>query len=201
MVVSRTLENAHKFVYLAKAYPEKKVNEIINLFRLSPIDINCAIWLALDKKWVEIVDREEVIEVPHPKKPKKKVEKKVQVSYAKVIGKPAEWAFKDQWNFGAEVKELEASLVYAFAHLNAEEKDLEENYVANWLTGYAPQDTLIAIKHLLETDILHEYEIEDGDSAYIFYTLKENAGKNWGTKQFKANPLTGEPNDTDEKSE
>lgn len=191
MHTKKMLENAHKFVYLVEAYPEKNVGDVIGLFRLSPIDINCAIWVALEKKWLEIDEREEEVETPNPAKPTETIKKVVPVQYFKVLQRPK------VWDFGADVQELEDNLDFAFGKLNAEEKDLEENYLNNWLGGYAPQDVLIAVKHLIEENILHEYQIEDGDSNYIFYTLKENEGKNWGAKQFKTNPLTGEPNEAE----
>ena len=34
-----------------------------------------------------------------------------------------------------------------------------------------------------------EYEIEDGENKYVFYTLYQNRDKLWGRKQFKADPL------------
>lgn len=166
--------NAHKFAYLVETYPEKTVSDIIGLFRISPIDINCAIWLAIENGLVSQVNSEQ------PR--------------AELLRAPK------VWDFGDNVAELEKALEYAFTKLNAEEKDMEENYMANWTTGYYPQDVLIAVKHLIERGILHEYEIEDGDNNYIFYTLKANAGKNWGAKQFKQNPLTGEPNPVEQEA-
>lgn len=185
------LQNANKFVYLAKAYPEKDVPGLLGLFRLSPIDMNCAIWYALELKWIEIEDRKEMRPILD-KKGQPTGEQEVELQYVKVVGQP------DTWGFGEAEEYLEDSLVYAFGKLNAEEKDLEENYLGNWLAGYAPQDTLIAVKHLLEDGVLHEYQIEDGDNSYIFYTLKANVGKNWGAKQFKVNPLTDEPNEAEQ---
>jgi hypothetical protein len=162
------VRNAHKFTYLAKAYPEKSIKKIIELMQLPQIDVNCAIWLTLDAGWVRVVKHEETDYAETPKLP-------------------------DAWDFGPEVDNLKTAIIYMFAKLNAEEKDLEEHYLANLLAGYPVRDTLVAIKHLLETGTIHEYQIEDGEDSYIFYTLKVNAGKNWGQKQFKTNPLTGEP--------
>ena len=169
VITKKMLINANKFAYLIKVYPEKTVPEIIGLFALPPVDINCAVWAALDLKFVREMGPE--------------------TNFSEIIKPPKEW------DFGQEVDDLEDELIYAFKKLNADEKDMEENYLANWTSGYHPHDALIAIKHLLEDDVLHEYEIEDGESKYIFYTLKKNAGKNWGAKQFKENPLTGEQNE------
>lgn len=185
MITEKMLHNANKLVYLAKAYPEKTVGDLLNLFRLAPIDVNCAIWVATELKWTALGSRKEEVD-DFNAKGKKVGTKLVELQFLTVVSTP------DTWDFGPEEKELEDMIAYAFEKLNAEEKDLEENYLASWLTGYSTQDVLIATKRLLDEGVLHEYELEDGDSAYIFYSLKKNAGKNWGAKQFKSNPLTGE---------
>lgn len=167
----RIEQNAQKFAYLIKAYPEKTIPEIIGLFQLGPIDINSAIWAAVDLGYISEMDQED--------------------QHAKILKEPK------VWNFGVDESDLEFALEYAFKKLNAQEKDMEENYLSNWVGGYPAQDSLIAVKRLIEKDVLHEYQIEDGENAYIFYTLKENEGQNWGQKQFKTNPLTGEPNQID----
>jgi hypothetical protein len=182
MSTPKMLANANKFTYLAKQYPEKKVADIIAMFHLSPVDVNCALWLALELKWLKVVESTEHDDKTGKDKPVQRFE---------VIDGPA------SWDFGPEVAELENSIEYAFEKLNADEKDMEENYLANWITGYPNQDILIAMKHMLEMQILHEYEIEDGENAYIFYTLYENRDKVWGQKQFKTNPLTGDDQKND----
>ena len=186
MITTKMLQNANKFLYLVKSYPEKSIDEVIALFMMSKMDINCAIWVCTELKWLTVVEREEEREIPDRENPKKKVKSMFNVPYGEMTDSPK------TWDFGPELTELEDVIAYAFEKLGAEEKDLEENYLSNLLTGYFPHDCLIAVKHLIEDNVLHEYEIEDGESAYIFYTLKKNAGKNWGQKQFKTNPLTGE---------
>lgn len=166
MYTDRIKQNAQKFAYLIKAYPEKTVPDVISLFQMGPIDINTAIWAAIDLGYIADMDQE------------------TRRTSIKQLPKT--------WDFGQEEADLQFALEYAFTKINAEEKDMEENYLNNWVGGYPAEDALIAMKRLLETGVLHEYQIEDGDNAYIFYTLKKNAGKNWGTKQFKENPLTGE---------
>lgn len=193
MITKHMKENANKFAYLVRAYPEKNVNDIINLFRLSPIDTNCAIWLATELNWIEIERRKEVVE-KFDAKGKKTDDELVEVPYAKIVEEP------ESWQFGDTVTELEHTLRYAFEHINKDENDMEENYLSSWLSGYATQDTLVAVKHLIEDGVLHEYQLEDGENKYIFYTLKKNADKLWGQKQFKKNPLTGEENTEAEKA-
>lgn len=195
MVTQRMKENANKFAYLVKAYPEKNVNDIINLFRLAPVDVNSAIWLATELNWIKIDHRKETVELPDPKKKNATISQEVTIPYAEVTGGP------EVWDFGSDVKELEDTLQYAFEHINKDENDMEENYLSSWLQGYAPQDSLIAVKHLMEDGVLHEYQLEDGENKYIFYTLKKNADKLWGQKQFKKNPLSGEDNEAESKPE
>lgn len=175
MISAKMRENANKFAYLVKAYPEKTVPEIIQLFSLPAVDLNCAIWAAVELKFI--------------------TEMNMKSNHSKVRNLP------ETWDFGPDVKELQNSITYAFEKLNKDEKDMEENYLSNWTAGYFPQDILVGMKQLLEDKVLHEYELEDGENAYIFYTLYENAGKNWGTKQFKTNPLTGEENEQPEPKE
>jgi hypothetical protein len=167
-ITKHMLENANKFTFLIEAYPEKTVPEVISLFQMPPVDTNAAIWAAVELGMVKEMD--------------------IETYRSEVLKKP------ESWQFGETVTELEDALTYCFEKLNADEKDMEENYLSNWTQGYPAHDVLIATKHLLADNVLHEYEIEDGENAYIFYSLKANAGKNWGAKQFKENPLTGEPN-------
>lgn len=157
--------NALKFAYLVGEYPEKSATDLIALLQMAPIDINTSIWAAVELGYISEMDQE--------------------TKHFELMKHP-------DWEFGPEIEYLEEALTYAFEKINADEKDMEENYLANWLAGYPAHDTLIAVKHLLADEILHEYQIEDGENNYIFYTLKRNAGKNWGAKQFKENPLTGE---------
>lgn len=182
MTSSRIVNNANKFTYLAKAYPEKTVAELVKLLQLLAIDMNCAIWLALELKWVSVVDRPTY---------DPKTEQDIVLQYIEVINQPK------TWDFGADEQELESALEYMFEKLNADEKDVEENYLNNIVAGYPPRDIIIAVKRLIEDGVLHEYQIEDSENNYIFYTLKKNAGKNWGAKQFKTNPLTSESDETE----
>jgi hypothetical protein len=172
MIVPKIQQDAHKFAYLVKAYPEKTAQQIIDLFFITKADVNAAIWAAVELGIITDVDP--------------------NTGYMGFKKAP-------KWDFGENVNAIEDTLTYAFQKLGVQEKDMEENYLAEWTQGYFPHDILIAIRHLLETDVLHEYELEDGENKHIFYTLKKNAGKNWGQKQFKTNPLTGEENAVDGK--
>lgn len=158
--------DAQKFAYLANEYPNKKVNELIELFEISPFDANCAIWRAQDMGLL------------HVNKRTKKV----------VIDEVPE-----AWDLGPEVNYLLESIPYIFEKLAEKESDMEENYFSNWAQNYAAQDILIAMKVLINRNEMAMYDIKDvSDSkgkkevnTYTFYTLAKNAKKRWGKKQFK----------------
>jgi hypothetical protein len=156
-------QTAHKVLYLCDAYPEKTLKEVISLLAMPAIDINTAIWYCQVEGFLSEPDGE--------------------TGYVKVLKKPT------AWSFGPEETALEKLLVYAFEQLNSKEQDLEEFFVSQWTTGYPSQDVLVAVKRLLETKKLHEYEIEDGEEKYIFYTLYKNRDQLWGRKSFKKDPL------------
>lgn len=185
-ITKSMLESAHKFVYLVRAYPEKTMDQVIQLFQMPQIDINCAIWVAIENGWLDTYEAEGDIPVRDPKTGQVLEIKRGPCIYGKVVENP-------EWAFGEVVDEIEHLLEYMFDNLTKKEDDVEENYLGAQMSGYSAHDTLIAVKHLLETEVMHEYEIEDGENAYIFYTLKANAGKNWGKKQFKSDPLKAAP--------
>lgn len=172
---SKVKNNAHVITYLVRAYPEKPMRDvrdnkgqvtdqgIFSLLTMPAIEINTALWYAQDQKWL----------LP-PTDENGRIE---------LTGEPSEW------DFGPDELELEGMLLYAFHQLNAKERDLEEFFVSQWTMGYPAHDVLIAVKRLLETQKLHEYEIEDGENKYIFYTLYENRDKLFGRREFKQDPL------------
>lgn len=156
-------QNAQKFLYICDAYPEKTLTDVVALMAMPAIDINTSIWYCQKEGWLSEPDGE--------------------TGYAQVLKKPA------AWSFGPEETALEKLILFAFERLNAKEQDLEEFFVSQWTTGYPSHDVLVAVKRLLENQKLHEYEIEDGEDKYIFYTLYANRDKLWGRKSFKKDPL------------
>lgn len=161
--MSTILENSHKIAYLIQQYPEHKLEQIIGLVQLPAIDINVAIWTAIDNGLISEPDQE--------------------------TGKSTFLKAPKKWQFGDTVDPLKETLIYAFKNLAKKESDIEENYLNGWLQGYTPHDELIAMKQLLNDQVFAEYMIEDGDSQYTFYTLYENRDKLWGRSQFKKDPL------------
>lgn len=161
--MSKIVENSHKVAYLIQQYPEHKLEQIIGLIQMPAVDINAAIWHAIDTGLISDPDPETGAST-FLKEPKK-------------------------WQFGETVDQLKETLVYAFQKLAKKESDLEENYLNSWLQGYTAHDELIVMKTLLNDHTFAEYMIEDGDSQYTFYTLYENRDKLWGRAQFKKDPL------------
>lgn len=174
-IPQRTLQNAYKVAYLVKSYPDKPLNGkhdkegrveepgILDLIALPPIDINAAMWAAIERGWLAKLNpkskRIPILELP------------------------------DSWHFGEAQENLQELIVYAFHQLGEQETDLEEYSLNQWLQGYPSHEFLIAMKYLLDTEQLAEYELEDGENKYLFYTLYANRDKLWGRKQFKEDPL------------
>ena len=65
---------------------------------------------------------------------------------------------------------------------------MEETYLSSWTNGYGSHDVLIAMKRLLDGHVLAEYEIEDGDNTYTFYTNYDTREQQYGRKDFKTDP-------------
>lgn len=171
-VTQRMHENAHKFAFLAKHYPQHDLPELVALMALPSIDVNAAIWVAVD---------EGLISEPTPDN---------KLDFLKAPKK---------WNFGENVADLKTSILYCFNKLAASEVDLAEQHVQDWTTGYMPHDVLVALKSLIEEKKLATYELvdpKDTASVYTFYSLFENSEQLWGKKQFKEQP-TGEEVATD----
>lgn len=174
----KNLHNAHKIVYLVRAYPGKPLNDqfdpkthertetgLFSMLTMPAIDINVAVWVAQEYGWLGETD--------------------IKTNTIELLDLPKEW------NFGPAQQHLEGMVMYAFRKLAEKETDLEEYSINQWFGGHPVQDIFVTLKRLIETQQLHEYEIEDGENKYIFYTLYENRDKLWGRKQFKVDPLAG----------
>lgn len=179
----RMIENAQKLTYMLYCYPTKTIMEIINFFQLPPIHINAAIWKAEDMGYISKADPEtgmvEILSSPEP------------------------------FEFGDTVEELMELLKYSFDKLSAEEKDLEENYLNQWLAGYGSHDHIVAMKYLLNNGVLAEYTVSDQQfdgkgkpvlgedkepliNEYVFYTKAGCEDNRWGERRFKTPPVAPE---------
>jgi hypothetical protein len=174
MTTRKMLENANKVAFLIESYPNHTMTQIIELLQMPAIDINAAIWYAQEVGFINEPDGETQI--------------------ATIKNKP------ETWDFGSDVADLEDTLLYCFKELAKTERDLEENYLANWTAGHSAMNVMIALKHLENNRELVQYEIEDGENAYVFFTLYENSEQLWGRKQFKTDPM-GEEAETTEAEE
>lgn len=157
-------ELAHKFVFLAKRYPDHDLQKLIQLFEMAPIDINAAIWRAKEMEMVTIKDKEGLITL-HPEK-------------------------IAEYKFGPEVDVIKDRLLYALKKMNENEGDMEEFVLSQWFRGYGAHDLLIGLWNLIDDGKIAMYSVKENkndeeSSTYVFYTLIENLGKEFGRKQFK----------------
>lgn len=162
MVSSKIKKNAEKLVFLASQYPDHTFNQLLAMFQLPAIDVNTAIWYAVESGWLEDPKATGMDKTV-------KVLKRVPVN-------------------DKDVTELEDMIVYGFSKLEDIESDMEENYLTNWLMGYPTHDIFIAMKRLEGRKIIATYDIKDGDSVYTFFTLYWNLDKRWGEKQYRETP-------------
>lgn len=166
MVITKKMQrDVNKIVYLAHAYPEHTIVKLIQLLAMPALDINVAVWLAIQQGFLGEINKE-------------------SGEFPRLQKAPEE--------FGPEQEELEHRIIYAFHQIAKEEADLEEQTVTGpmgWLSGYPMHDITISMRRLLDSNQLAEYQIEDGENKYIFYTLAANKDKQWGRKQFKTDPL------------
>lgn len=179
---ARVTANAHKIYYIAKAYEEKNMVVLSQMFQIPPIEFNAAAWAAVDLGLLEIDDKNIITLKDEPK----------------------------EYQFGELVDHLLDIIPYTVGKVNDNEAVLEETYFQNWTAGFPQQDVIVAVKRLLELGTLAQLEIKDVDviplnreerrkpenkkigkteerieNIYTFYTLAENADKDWHEKQFK----------------
>lgn len=157
--------DARKIAYLIKKYPNHKLEEIISLLEMPQININCAIWKAVE---LSLMDE------PQEGKP--------LVSHFELDAKVEQ--------FDKYVTVLAETMHYAFNQLAKVDADFEENKLMLWSKGYANHDILIAINLLLDTQVISKYSlvtkgIDGKNEEYLFYTLVGNRSYEWGRKQFK----------------
>lgn len=164
----KILHDVHKVVFYASEYPEKDIKEIAVGFQsMSPIDFNGACWRAQDEGYLSI-------------------DKKT--GEVKVLRTP------DEWQFGESVDHLLNLTPYILTKLAEVEADPEENFYANYVSGYISFDVVIAVRYMLKQGTIASYIVKDVSKAedgseivdeYLFYTLPENVEKRWGEQQFR----------------
>ena len=157
----KTVQNVHKLVYLAREYPKKKITEIAGMMQIPVLEGKAAIWMAQDIGYITVDGKTEKF---------------------KIVAAP------EEWDFGSTIGDIAGTVTYVMSKLAEEEADIEEGRLTTWMAAYRNEDTIIAIKRLLEWNILSTYKItdpKDKKSIYTFYTLAANKDKQWGKKQFK----------------
>jgi len=157
-----------KFKYLDDEIDSTDIRSLAKTFtQMGPIDFNAACWRAQDEGYLFIDKKSgkvDVLKVP------------------------------DEWVFDATIEHLTTVTPYVLSKLAESEADPEENFYAEYVSGYSPLDVMIAVRYMLRQKIITTYEIKDvsedenGEKVtetYLFYSLPENAEKRWGEQQFK----------------
>lgn len=174
----RVTQNAHKIYYMAKVYEQYNMVYLSQMFDMPPIDFNAAAWAAVEMGLLEVDDKNIITLKEEP-----------------------------EYEFGELVDHLIDIIPFTIGKVNENEAVLEEGYFQNWTAGFPQQDVIVATKKLVEDGVIVTKEIidrevtklnreqrrkrKDGkteevtEETYIFYTLAENADKDWHEKQFK----------------
>lgn len=170
---TKLIEAAHRAAYVVYQYPDKKMDDLIELFKLPAIEFNAAFWLAEDLGLITELDPETNL-----------------FTFVKA---------PDDWTFGSSVEHLMEMITYGFQHMAARESELDEEQFGFWTLGYNPAHILIAMKRLIEKKVMATYDLTDPTdlkSTYTFYTLYENAEQMWSKNRFKVQPTGDEVPDT-----
>lgn len=164
----KILNDMMKVLFYMSEYPGKDIREVAGEFgSMSPIDFNGACWRAQDENYIFI---------------------------DKTTGKIDILKVPEKWEFGEAVDHLVTLTPYILSKLAEVEANPEENFFANYVSGYAAFDVLVAIRYMTTRKIITSYEVKDvselenGEKitdSYTFYSLPEHADKRWGENQFK----------------
>src|SRR5688572_15604916 len=104
-MLDRSIHNAHKVAYIVKSYPDKNIKEIGEMFEMSVIEFNAAVWRAEEFGLIEMA-----------------ATKTGEVRFAKE---------PDIWEFGPDVEVLIQDIPYILKKFAESESDLESNYFGN----------------------------------------------------------------------
>lgn len=172
----KSMHNVHKVAFLLNEFPDLDIAGVTKMFQLSSIELNVAIWRAQDVGIFTVDEK----------------------------GKATIHDLPKDWELGDTIGLLMEHTLYTLARIAVDETDLVENTFLNWFGGYATQDVMICMKHLINQKKIFTYELNDKqvkeqtkkqkgkgakleyiDNVYTFYTLYENREMRWGTKSFK----------------
>jgi hypothetical protein len=90
---------------------------------------------------------------------------------------------------GTEILRIKQALLERVRQVSGKKEDLSLGLIQQWGTGVRPSAVQLALRVLMDEGTIVEYTLTDPvdeDSRYEFYTLAENAQKQWGKKQFTA---------------
>lgn len=178
----RTVENAHKIYFVAKVLKDE-VNDLVllsRIFSMPKIDFDVAAWAARDLGLIKINDDNTFDLLEEPK----------------------------EYQLSELTQHLMDIVPILVAEVNANETVIEEEILQGHCNGFPQQDIIMAIQMLVDNGTLALQEILDREviklnreerrkpenegkteevieSTYYFYTLPENADKDWHEKQFK----------------
>lgn len=157
-----------QFKYIDEEFDGNNLQNLAKTFtNMGPIDFNAACWHAQDLGYINIDKKSAKVELL--KTPEK-------------------------WEFDSTIEHLTAVTPYVLSKLAENEVDPEENFYANYVSGYVPLDVMISIRYMLDQKLITTYEVKDiseneaGEKVtdtYTFYSLPENAKHRWGEQQFK----------------
>lgn len=175
----RVTQNAHKIHFIASVYQENNLVTLSQYFQIPPIEFNAAAWAGKEMGLFEIDDQNNITLASAPEK----------------------------YQFGELVDHLLDIIPFTIGKINETEAVLEETFLQNWMAGFPEQDQVVAIKTLVQDKKIATKQIVDKDvvplnreqrrkrkdgkteevieSTYTFYTLFENADKDWHEKQFR----------------
>ena len=193
-LTGRPLNLVHSVVWLANEFPSKRIGEVAGMLRVSPLDLNNAIWRAQDMGFFTVDEVEQNEELSAEQQAEENL----------LGGAVTIHEIPDEWDLGPEIEQLKQEIIFTFKRLARQEADVEENYYDNLTAGYPPYQVKIATKMLLNDKVLSKYEIKDQvevqlskkkkgkgqkpeirEEIYTFFTLWENNEHRWGAKQFK----------------
>ena len=179
----RVIQNAHKIHYVAKVVGSEveSLKVLSQLFETPKIEFDVAAWAAEDLGLITINDD----------------------NTFELHDKPDDL----EYDFGELANHLIEVIPLLVARVNKYETVIEEGAIQNQCNGFPQQDVICALKwiegeglvtvnKIVDVDVIkfnreERRKREDGkteeriESEYYFYTLPENADKDWHEKQFK----------------
>lgn len=96
----------------------------------------------------------------------------------------------DNSDFGKDLERVKGNILETIINLNSDEEDITDDNLFIWV-GVPFIVAKTALQLLINEGKIIKYRItdpKDPKSKYHFYTLIENKGKFYGSKQFKSKP-------------